>query len=318
MQGRYSFWIRVLYCLVVGLAVSSYFIPLGDKVGEWLPLLGGFADFSAFNENLLLRGVLGGIFNVLIALSLLAINTKSVHNVFLPNFTVAFFLVIALLNPSAVYFSTIHPAVLLMVWGQYCFISSQKFTSMFLLSCAALFYAPLLLALPFVLIISVLGAADILRVTLKSLGGLILPFVYLLSFRYMAYADAMVFIDEYVQKAIDFSSPLYRVSFTSLFLVLCIGSVLIHSLSNVFRKLFRNSIITEHILKMELMCMLLGGAMFFMFWGNGDVPVNIIVALPLSMLFSFHFTGNITAAPARIEFILLCCAAVISRLYYFI
>jgi hypothetical protein len=200
VQGKYSFWIKLLFCLSAVLAITSYLVPATDGGEGWIPLLSGYADLTAFNGNLLLRGILGGVFNVLTVLSLLVINTKSVNNVFNPNLTVAFFLIILLLDPGAAYFNSLHPALLLFVWGQYCFISNRKFLSMFLLSSSALFYAPLILVLPLVLVISIIGASDMLRVAVKSLGGLLLPFLYVLSFRYMAFGDATVFIEEYINK----------------------------------------------------------------------------------------------------------------------
>ena len=318
MQGKYRFWTRALACLLAGLAITSYLIPPGDGGEDWIPLLSGFADISYISDNLIARGILGAVFNALIALSLLFINTKSVNNVFYPNFSVAFFLLITLLNPSAVYFSSVHPAVLLFVWGQFCFIVNQKFTSMFLLSCAALFYAPLLWILPLVLIISVAGAADMLRVALKSLGGIMLPILYILCFRYMAFSDAEVFVQEYLQHAMAFSSPLDNAGFTSIFVVLCVAATALHSISYMFTRLHSNSIITEHILKMEIMSVVLGTALFFLFCGNDGIPANMLAALPLAILFSHYFTGNITAASAKVELILLCCAAAVARLYHFI
>lgn len=303
---------------MAGLVISSYFIPKVGGVGDWVPLFSGYADLSVFDENIVLSGVLGGVFNVLIAISLLAINTKSVNNVFNPGLSVVFLLLLMFLDPSVVYFSCIHPAMLLFVWGQFCFISNQKFASMFLLSCSALFYAPLLLVLPLVLVASVPGAPDIPRVALKSLGGLLLPLFYMLCFRYMAFGDAMVFADEFISHALEFSSPFHDASFTSIFLLLCIVVAALHSISYMFRRLNRNSIVSDHILKMELLCAVLGGMLFFLFGGNAGVPVGMVVALPLAILFSHYFTGNITAAAARVELILLCCAAVMSRLYYFI
>ena len=318
MQGKYRFWTRVLACLLAGLAITSYLIPPVDGGEGWIPLLSGFADLSAFGDNLLLRGILGAVSNILIALSLLVINTKSVNNVFYPNFSISFFLLVILLDPGAVYFSCIHPAVLLFVWSQFCFIINQKFTSMFLLSCAALFYAPLIWILPLVLVIGVAGAADMPRVALKSLGGILLPVVYVLCFRYMAFADATVFVQEYMQHAMAFSSPLYNTGFATIFVVLCVVVTALHSISYMFSRLHSNNIITEHILKMEFMSVVLGGGLFFLFCGNDGVPANMLVALPLAILFSHYFTGNITAAAARAELILLCSAAVVGRLYHFI
>lgn len=318
MQRSRSLWIRLLACIVAALAVSSFLLPVEGRGEDWIPLFSGYLNLSFIYGNPLVSAFLGGAFNIMIVASMLAINTKTVNNAFNPSLSAAFFLFITLLNPEAVYFSSIHPAVLLFVWGQYCFLVNQKFTSMFLLSCSALFYAPLIWVLPAVLIISVSGAADIPRVAMKSLGGLLLPLIYLLCFRFMMFGDAMVFIDEYISNAIELSSPVYSLDFTHMFLVLCVVVVAMHSMSYVFSRWHRNSIVTGHILKMEFMSVLLGAALFFLFWGEGGLPVNMIIALPLAMLLSYYFTGNINAAAARIELILLCCAAVISRLSFFI
>ena len=291
---------------------------MGDRGEDWIPLLSGFFDFAVISGKPVLSGILGGVFNAFIGVSLLAINTKSVNNVLNPALSVIFFLVITYLNPGAAYFSPIHVAVLLLVWSQNCFIIGQKFTSMFLLSCAALFYAPLMWGVPLVLIISVIGAADMARVAVKSLGGVVLPLLYVLCFRYMVYADALVFIDEYVEQMFAISSPLGAITFTSLYLICCVGVIALHAVSYMFSKLYKNSIVTEHILKMEFMTLLMGTIVFFLYWGNNSAPINMIAAVPLAMLCSHYFTGRINAAAARVELILLCSAAVISRLSYFL
>ena len=288
-------------------------------MGEvWVPLLSGVFDFSAIGEKVWLSVLLGTLFNGLIVASLLVLNAKSANNVFSPQLSAALFLLVLLANPAAIHFSSIHPAVLLFIWGQYCFIENQKFTSMFLLSCSALFYAPLIWLLPIVWIISITGVADIPRVAVKSLGGLVLPIVYLLCFRFMAFNDAGTFIDDYMSHATDFASPFQSLKFVMLFYVGCLGVILLHSVSYMFSRLYNNSIITEHILKMEFMSLVLGVLVWSLFGGDSQMPLNMVVALPIGLLFSHYFTGNINAAAARIELILLCCAAVINRLSYFI
>ncbi len=317
MQRKYLFWTKVLSCLLLGLTISSYLIPAADRGEEWIPILSGFFDMSIMGESMWTMAFLGGLFNVLIVVSLAVINAKSVNNVFNPHLTTSFFLLLILLDPQSVWFSCLHPAVLLFVWGQFCFIINQKFTSMFLLSCSALFYAPLIWTLPLVWAISIIGTADIFRVAVKSFGGMLLPPLYLLCFRFMMFGDAGVFIDEYISRAVEVSSPMASVEFTSIFLVICISAIMLHAVSYIFSTMFRNNIVTGHILKMELMCLVLGVLVFVLFFGNGNIPVNMIVALPMAMIFSYFFTANINAASARIELILLCCAAVLQRLSYF-
>ena len=297
MRGKYSFWTFVLSCLLAVLVITSFFIP---QPGEWEVW------------------ILGALFNALMVVSIMAINTKSVNNVFNPALTSVFFLLVVLLNPKATSFSILHPAVLLFVWSQYCFITKQKFLSMFFLSIAALFYPPLALTLPLVFVVSIFGAADIPRTTVKSLGGLILPYIYVMCYRFMVHQDTMAFADEYLQEAISFSMPLKSMEVISLFMVLCLAWVCLHAVSNMFSKLYKNSIITEHILKMEFLCLLLGAGVFVLFGGDASVPVNMVVALPVAFLLSHYFTSNISTASARIELILLCCAALVQRLSYFI
>ncbi len=307
MRGKYSFWIKVLSCLVAVLAVTSFLIPDAGRGEVWL-----------FGDSHWLSGICGVLFIIATAFSLMAINTKSVNNVFNPSITSIFFLLIVLLNPSAVYFSPVHPAVLLFVWGQYSFITDRKFLSMFLLSLSALLWPPLLCVLPLVLVISIFGAADIPRVTVKSLGGMVIPFLYLLCYRFMVTNDVKYFIDRYLHSATQFSPSFTSVGIPSLFMVACIAWISLHAVSYMFARLYNNSIITEHILKMEFMCLLLGSAVFVLFRGDGSEPVNMVVALPVAMILSHYFTANINTAAARIELILLCCAVSVSRLSYFI
>ena len=279
------------------LAITSFFTPQAGGWEVW---------------------ILGTLFNVITVVSIMAINTKSVNNVFTPAFTSIFFLFVVLLNPEAAYFSRMHPAVLLFVWSQYCFITKQKFLSMFFISIAALFYPPLALVLPLVLVVGIFGAADIPRTFVKSLGGLILPFIYVICYRYMVHHDIVEYADEYLKEAMAFSMPLKSMAVISLFMVLCLAWVCLHAVSKMFSKLYKNSIITEHILKMEFFCLLLGTAIFILYGGDSSVPVNMVVALPVAFLLSHYFTLNINAASARIELILLCCAALVQRLSYFI
>ena len=77
---------------------------------------------------------------------------------------------------------------------------------MFFISIAALFYPPLALVLPLVLVVGIFGAADIPRTFVKSLGGLILPFIYVICYRYMVHHDIVEYADEYLKEAMAFSS----------------------------------------------------------------------------------------------------------------
>lgn len=317
MQGKFAFWVKVLSCLVAGLLVSTIFLPMGERSGDWIPLFSGYLNLTPLMENSLLSGILGGLFIILIGISLLLINNKVLSNLFYPPFTVLFYLLLTLLNPDAIYFSGLHIAVLLFVWGQYCFITNQKFTAMFLLSASSLFYAPFVWLAPLVMVISLIGAPDPLRTALKSIGGIILPPLYILSFRYMAFGDSLIFLEEFIDKATSIAPPSFTFSGSSLFLMLLLLVILINSVSYMFRRISSVSKVASQILRMEFLCLILAFLVLIFRGRDTSLPINMIAALPMSIFFSNYFTGSINRRGTKMMLFLLSCATVISALSYF-
>lgn len=302
MQGKFAFWIKLLSCLAVGLAISSFFITVGEG-GEAIPLY---------------KEVLGLLFVILTGASLLLINSKVLSNQFYPPLTVVLFLIITLINPASIYFSSVHVALLLFVLGQYCFVVNQKFTAMLLLGCSALFYAPFLWLLPVVVIFSLIGSPDFFRTAVKSIGGCILPLFYFLIFRYVAYNDAMEYTQVYMDKLLLFKTPFHLLNGTSFFFILTLGVITLYAITHILKKMHSVNIMAYRILKMEFMSLILAVAVFVLFAGEEAVPLNMIFALPLAIILSNYFTRTIAEKYTRVMLIILSCSVVLSRLSYFV
>lgn len=249
---------------------------------------------------------------------MLVVNSKLLKNLFYPPFTVAFFLLLTLVNPSSVYFSGVHIALLLFVWGQYCYVINQKFTAMFLLSAASMFFAPFVWISPIIMAVSLFGAPDLARTAVKSLGGILLPPLYLMVFRYMAFDDAAVFADKFIEQATLFSPPFYNLNGSTIFLILVLAVVLFYAVTYMFRKMYSVSIFVSRILKMEFLSLILGVFALVLWSGDEALPINMAVALPAALLFSNYFTRNISKKGTKIQLILILCAVAISRLSYFV
>ncbi|MEG2321124.1 MAG: DUF6427 family protein [Bacteroidales bacterium] len=312
------YWTNALIFLVGGLLFTSFLVPFINKTDEWIPLLSGFIETDVFYSNKYLLAV-GGILSItVLAISIYFVNSKALDNTFRVYYTQLFFLLIVLANPTSIYFSTIYPAAILLTWMQFYFIIKQRFIAFFLISIASLFYAPIIWIIPIVLIISLIGIPDILREFFKSLGGIIIPYLYVFVFRHIYFNDVDVFIQQYINEITTINFPIYSLSFTTMFLLLCFFIIYIHATVALLKKINRQSINMGYILRIELIASLLAILIFFIFWGNKSTPLCVILACPFSIILSNYVTANKQSYPLRVELILLMSAVVIARIAYFI
>lgn len=312
-----SAWTLPLALLLAGLFISSFFVPFREKTEEWIPLLSGFVDVEAFYLSRAWLAA-GGILSIfLLIVPLYFINSRALSKSFRIYYTLLFCMLVILVNPMSVYFSTIYPAAICITWMQYCLIIRQRFIAFLLLSLASLFYAPVMWAIPVVLAVSLIGTPDIFRAFLKCMGGLLIPYIYLFSFRYIYFNDTEVFIQQYLQEMIKIEIPVYSLSFTNIFVVICFLIITLHAVFAILGKLGRQSILTGHILKTELVTFLLGAIIFALFWGVTSLPLCVLLAPTLALLLSNYFTQDKVSRAARAELILLMGAVAVARAAYF-
>ncbi|MEG0519173.1 MAG: hypothetical protein RR555_09960 [Bacteroidales bacterium] len=317
-KSKSAYWTHALVLLLAGLFITSFLVPMRDKTDEWIPLLSGFVDIDVLYGNRLLL-ILGGILGIVgLAVSVYFIVAKMVSESFSIYYTQLFLLLIILTNPMSIYFSAIYPAAILVVWVIYCFMQNQRFTALFLLSCASLFYAPIIWMVPVVLVILLAGVPDFWRVFIKAAGGMFIPYLYILAFRFVCFNDMDVFIHQYFQEVIRLDFPIYSLSFITLFMTLCFAILLGHALLYILKRLNRQNILSGVVLRMTILASLLGVLIFFLFWGGKSTPLCVLIAGPFSLLLSNYALENKATYSFHAELILFMSAVAVARATHFI
>lgn len=317
LNSKRAYWASAIVLLLIGLFITSFLVPVMDKSDEWIPLLSGFVDMDVLYGNQFLLAAVGLLCIVGLAVSVYFIATKTVSESFNIYYIELFLLLIILSDPMAVYFSAIYPAAILIIWVIYCFMQNQKFTALFLLSTASLFYAPIIWMIPVVLVTLFVGVSDFWRVFVKAIGGMLIPYLYILTFRYICFNDVSVFGYQYFNEVIRLNFPVYSLPFITLFMILCFAILSGHAIIYIFKKLNRQNIFTGIVLRMTILTALLGVLIFFIFWGGKSTPLCVLLAGPFSLLLSNYAVGKRESYSFHAELILFMSAVVVARATHF-
>src|SRR5574344_213485 len=138
-----------LPAVVLFQVVTCFFIPTNyERAGEWIPLFSGFWDMDIVMTAGMKSIIYGIASAVLLLLSLYILNDKLFSSISKSFTTVAVAATLIFCNPMAVYFTSIYPAAICIVWSLYCLLTAQIFLAFFLISLASMFFAPLILTIP--------------------------------------------------------------------------------------------------------------------------------------------------------------------------
>ena len=299
--------------VLAALVVMSVMMSQRSYADVWLPLVGGFGNVD-FLSNKIVSTVLGfsTVGTILFSIYCLLRRTSAISyggSVFL-------FLLLALANPSFLHF-TPHLAVLLaLVWVQFCFVEEQIFAAFLILSLASLFYAPAIWMVPvFMLLVSARGIQDGLRSIVKALSGFLVPYIYLLVFRWMRFADAGLFLNEYFEHMTDlhiFETPIL---FPKLFFVFYVSYLAIRASLYIYSTSAGK--VTDELLKEQVRLSVVLLPFLFLF-NTESQPVFTLMAYPVAILVSYYFKNSGNRRRAGVEMILLVMAVVINFLSYII
>lgn len=295
------------------LLVMAAFAPAESIAQEWIPLIGGL-DMPVIMTNTFVSVTVTFVFVGIILLSVYGLFYKT--NAFSFNHTVLLFLLLMMANPYSIYFSSIYPALLCLIWMQYFFIERQFFTAFFLLSLSSLFYAPLIWCIPIALILSLSRTPDAPRLLVKALSATAIPPGYLLIFRWLKFNDANEFLLQYLNEITTLNFPFNSLHLSNYALIVCLFFIVFHAFRYIFSKLPNG--IAGSILQIESVVFVLSAILFFCFCQPKNTPIFVLVALPASILCSWHFDNNIQKYSVRVEFIFIMCLLVINRLAGFI
>ncbi len=281
-----------------------------NSYSEWIPLISGFGN-TEFLGNVYLSVGLGIVFilSILAAIYFIIYRTNAIP------ITQSFVLFASLLlaNINSLKFSCIYPALLCIAWMQFCLLNAQFFVGFLLLGLSSLFYAPMIWIFPLA-IFSVIkyNVDDLPRTFVKAFAGFITPYIYLLTFRWLSYNDAHVFLQHFVEEITDINMPFHLLHITDYFLIFVVAYLLLRSIVFFYTKTPDG--LPAYIFKTEIITLLIFTAMGICFCGNSRMPLLNMLALPASIILAYYYKNCKSKGRVQVEFIFLGIAVVISLL----
>jgi len=277
---------------IIALIASYLFFRPEPSVNNY------FTHFALFNcdeilfSNNALSLVLGITFLLLISISILYISTF----IYGQNpFTSLLFLVLALSNPSSLYFSPIHIVSLLFLWGTFLSViykledgnnNERIFLSFFIYSIGILFFPPMIWSIPALIIVNINSTDNKLKFIFSIIIDTLTPFVISAAIQYLigGWDQMSISIQSYLQAFIDLkerhiamSSPLICklliiTILTIISIVYCIKNRInfTKSKSTLLNRLFFYVIITISIV--------------LVFLQNVNYPFGVLLYAPISFL----------------------------------
>lgn len=284
----------LLSVFAIILFIASYrFIDAQPATLDCYSILDTFHIGQILLDNTIVSLSLGIVFLLLIAATILYISNYISGK---RHFTPLIFLVLALANPSAIYFTPLHIISFLMMWSIFLITmfkledgrdSERIFAAFFLYSTCILCFPPMIWFLPVLVIMSAGAAESKAKYILAVFLGIIAPFVLALSILFIlegwepmeptlvSFAQAFTFTGE---KNIVMSSPFLCKSILILYFTLITVVKCIRESRNMSR-------IKSTFLFRDIIFLTAAFAFFIVFIMSFSVPFGVVLYAPLSFIF---------------------------------
>ncbi len=304
--------------LLIVTALFLFFTALfyrEDLLNQRVTIVQHFISDFSYNANYTLLNIL---FGILLSVSLIVsfyivtgIYRIKIAERFLGTSLIALILFV---EPGFIYFSPIHIVAIGLLWANFCFLINQRFTAFFLISIASLFYPPVIWLAISLLFILFVESDELIRKFLKSIVGIILPFIFIISYKFVRYNEVRESVDVFFQKAIDIN-PLYiSPKLSSLFFIFILVFILVKSIYITSKSVETKGRQNAYVFNNQLVFLLLSALFFIVFYKEGQEPLFILLASPVSIFLSRYFCLTKGKTFANVDFILSIASIIIYRL----
>ena len=304
--GRYN---RIaLYLVTVFLLVTSFFIKFSP------------ASFFALEKEWPSVTMFIGIVLCIVLLITVYIISEPVIPSYRDRIT-AVVLSAALLFacPGALSVSFIHIAAIALLWAQFCLLSEQYFTAFFLMAVSSMFFPPVVwIALLVIILMLASGLSDIVRNSIKFIGGFIVPYILFMGMAYLIGYDIQKALERIYSAMTTVYYDFFSLDIPMLFLLLCLIVMLLHSIILFSGKMREYGIAEAYALKIQIINVVVCVAEVILFSSTSEHPVALLACCPSGILLASYFSRYGAKSFLRIEIVILLCALVISRLGNFI
>ncbi len=300
--------------------VSATFLPV-ENSERWIPALIGFVDLESITPTLSIT--LATVFIILTSISLYIFNER---NLMIGQRGILFpivYLIFSITTPKSIFFSGVSVASLFVVWSLYYTIFSKKgdmelFVSGFLISLAALFDPHVTLLFPLIVFFALRSAVVTPRAVAIVAGSLIIPFAFMLSFRYLFFQDALFFVEIFVSDlaSIDYPS-LSLMSVSDIIVTLSLFLYLMFAVSYALNNMNRYKILKSHSFS-RFISLLLFCVLIVLFYPQSGEGLTQIIAIPVSVLVLEYVSSSEKPSKKKVGFLLVLIFLVINRISCFI
>lgn len=308
--AKYNFSTNPL--LLSGLLLVLYYAAVrisGDaSYNEWIPALISFVDAESVTPRFSL--FLSTIFLFINALSLYAIGLKLLgtgkNKFLLP----VIYLIFALVSPRVLIFSGSSAAALFVLWSLYFTISAKQsdlhfFVSGFLISLATLFEPQLTFILPLIIVYSMMTKGAGARSAVLMLFAVAIPWIFMLSLRYIFFQDATLFAQLFADELTGIS--LFRFSLESVadfalmlfFIIISISSVAFIMGQRTHYKILKSMAYTRFIILLLFLVLML------FIYPHTRGTLSSLIAMPVAIVVNEYMLNYTKSNKHQIQFIIL-------------
>ncbi|MDX9781399.1 MAG: DUF6427 family protein [Bacteroidales bacterium] len=317
--SRYSFFTSPATLVVLLLLswISAGFVPHLKVEEDWIPALISFLDISTIRERWSMY--ISTFFLVCNAVSLYVIGLKSLstgkNKFLLP----LIYLLFVLISPSSLYFTGTSVSSLLMLWSLYFSTTSKQsdlhfFISGFLASVAALFEPTLALLVLLIMAFAFSSRGVSARSLVMMLASVLIPFVFVLSVRYILFDDALLFAELFLNTVTTFY-PLQTglQNFPDIVLYIALFVVLLSAFWYVFQERGRYKIEKARTMTRFILMILVMLSIILMF------PQNMthfapVISIPASVLMNEYLINYEKSNKHKIQWIILLTLMLVARI----
>lgn len=235
---------------------------------------------------------------------------------FNPYITMLLFLLFVLQGEGILEFSYFYPSLFIVLWGLYIYMKESFFWALFLVSAASLLYPPFIWLSPLLVVaLFFFESGDKGRKLLRSIWGLLLPYLYLLVYRFVVGEEIKGYFTARLEVMTDVGMPSLSYSLPEYALMLCIVVILFYTLPPLFNNYIGRA--DRVLLRISGILFLYALLVFLLFSSDSANEATLLFGCGLSLLFAFQFK-NVRRGTAIKRFALLLILSLIAAVEAFV
>lgn len=222
------------------------------------------------------------------------------------------------LHPLSVIDYKFYIVGLIVLWIHFSLLNNQYFFAFFMLGCGSYFFPPLFIAaLVILIILTLINKGNKLRFLIKSISGVLLPSLFIVSYFFLMDKD-LYSLKDYYLSFINITLPIKRVTIAIVFLIAIITIIYVTTLYKLISKASISSIDETNVIYHQIVYFIIASLIAILFSQHGEKPIHTLCT-PIFAIMLYRFVElEKSNRVIRISLQILYFSFVIIRIGYFI